>query len=335
MPSRARLPYAALAGLIAACLVVPCVGAQETPKLDPQQGTETPVRPDSDAEHGKTKKPAQDAETATVVPVPAGDRYKRPCETAETREEYDLCQQWRMAQETEKLVSIAGRQNAISTQQTEIAGFLKWIAVIETVLVGFATSFAWRAAHWAKRAAKSGDDTLAHVKQTTRQELRAYVLRQGVLPTQIKNSQGLVTHYAIDVIWENCGQTPALRCRVAYNDWREPAELPEKFEFPDYDTTHTTYVQLGPGQTLMRRYILSTNTMDRAKNGILFIYFWSWIEYDDIFSEREKLNRHRTEMFFKLNVFGNIYGDAPGVLLDSGDRFNGADEDCHHQPKTK
>lgn len=145
-----RLPYAALGGYLAVFLLASSTLAGQP--LNPQVKAETPSGPESKTESGNAKAPEQDSKPSTVIPVPATKSYQNPCETAETREEHDLCQQWRMAKGTEKLVRAAIRQNEISKRQLVIADRQFWATLIEIGLISLATFFAYRAARWAKGA---------------------------------------------------------------------------------------------------------------------------------------------------------------------------------------
>jgi hypothetical protein len=63
------------------------------------------------------------------------------------------------------------------------------------------------------------------------------------------------------------------------------------------------------------------------------VYFWGWIEYDDVFI---KSKRHRSEFCQLLSTSGTV-PDKPGFSIASQthSEFSGSDEDCYRQPKPR
>lgn len=57
------------------------------------------------------------------------------------------------------------------------------------------------------------------------------------------------------------------------------------------------------------------------------LFAWGWIEYNDIFPKHP---RRRSEVCFEVFVHDNL-SDMYTIKCGA---FNGADETCHHQPKT-
>jgi hypothetical protein len=200
-----------------------------------------------------------------------------------------------------------------------IAGF--------TVILGVATWFLWRAT---VRLVRSAD-------KTAERQLRAYVLVKDMKMEEFKGATttggygpipGPTQHYRIEAVLENGGQTPT-RLGIVNVNWKIDDALPDNFDFPDGPLTEKAHI--GPGCTFSTPgFFISVEDTASVVLGTKRAFVWGWINYNDAFSHTP---RHRTEFCFEI-VPDQVPHDKKQMLRFSPrGPFNGADDDCLHQPK--
>lgn len=154
------------------------------------------------------------APAAALRAKPAASGYQNPCYQTDDASQRDLCQQWRMAEATDKLVSYTHWQ---------LIGFL-----IEVGLVMVGVGVAWYAAVKANEAAKetrrganAGYDAVIATREIGQAGLRAYMVAYDCLIG--------ITHDGlpeIDFSFKNIGQTPARNVAVTVSVYPVPANDP-------------------------------------------------------------------------------------------------------------
>lgn len=188
----------------------------------------------------------------------------------------------------------------------------------------------------AQTAANAAHDANAGFQSASRRELRAYVSHADMVcdPVPMQDEGGRITGYNVGILWKNNGTTPGRRVRVKTNVATLRDQLPPNFEFEDHTPTTTESPSLAIGPQCERKaagFVPISNLIAVWRKAER-LYVWGWVEYSDVF---EDAPRHRTEACFELVILSNP--DTPsGFRLDAPHWkvFNGADEDCLHQPKT-
>jgi hypothetical protein len=100
--------------------------------------------------------------------------------------------------------------------------------------------------------------------------------------------------------------------------------MPADFDFPDGATAGPTVAMIGPGSTVHSAHIdIPAPLLDHAAAGNQFLYFWGWIDYDDVI---DGTPRHRTEFCFQIRKQQGMASFWPHG------RFNGADNECLQKP---
>ena len=195
------------------------------------------------------------------------------------------------------------------------------------VLTLLATAAAAIAAVVAAKAARAAVQVASN---TAERQLRAYVVAGTDAEWQqaYVGSPDNIVGYNFAMNWKNCGPTPARRCQTRTSLAVLDGVIPSDFDYPDkavLEITKTNHI--GPSQDFRSKVGgLSIPDAEAAERGEKHAYVWSWIEYDDIFGRV----RHRTEVCYELRISNGRQTCTPTIVGP----FNGADEDCYHQPKT-
>lgn len=241
------------------------------------------------------------------------------CQSPQDREEADLCQQWRMAEATEKAVALADSQFWWNVVQ-----------VISTVLAAFATACAaWAAA----TASRSAQRSIEHSEQVSKLELRPYVFCEQfrTSPNVASSNPTVVTGWLLELEWKNYGHTPATNVRAHLNHQEfEIGRTPEITDFPDLGTVSEGRQTLGPQQNFFSRRFIPVDEVIRVYRGTSQVIYWGWIEYSGL----DLSVRHRTE------ICAILLPQIDPTKLDCHFRnawctdFNATDDDCVHKPNT-
>jgi hypothetical protein len=210
------------------------------------------------------------------------------------------------------------------TAEQWLALLTAWL-VLGTALLAAFTAFLWLETSEAARKQRAAD------RKAHQRELRAYVHIADTLPEPGETPDGRVV--AINVVIANTGQTPTRHAR-AYLTVLEfiGARMPNDFRFFDVymapDPRPSLFV-LGPGQTTrMQVPPMSMELLRRVAGGVSTLYFWGWVEYNDIFAGSK---RHRTEFCYEVVV--EMSGpNTANVACRHHDQYNGADDDCMYRP---
>lgn len=310
MPSRYRMPYRALGRCLAAALVLFVGTALAQVPRQPMTGN---PKADATADQGQS---VSGGPPRAIRQQERAQEYKPRCNAPRDREEVELCSELRSNE-------IAKSANRLS----EIGLYLNGLGFLALVLTLGAT--AWAA--WAAgQAASLAQAAIEQSERHARQELRAYV---SAMQPELEPLPPLSAHsHVIRVNWKNNGATPARRILIGISSRLLP-DVPESdFDFPDLNPIDYVYQHAGPGGEIMstvfvRQYAIEEITIKKRR-----LFVWAWIEYNDAF---DGTPRRRTETCFEIaHVSGGTFS---GELIFSPrhyTRFNGADEDCYHKPKT-
>lgn len=190
--------------------------------------------------------------------------------------------------------------------QEKMAAWVPWmfgVGMFETLLTLTGVFLVWRtlkasweAARHAKRGADAAHATVASMEDTARRQLRAYIhfTIDKSAPVSFNAAQKTV----IRILYENCGQTPAMRCtsggELDILPWPAPVPFPDPI-FEKEGAIYSLYPKAeGRWNTpISSRRIFSAEEIQEAINGKtkrLFLY--GEIKYFDIFG-KEHFTRFR------------------------------------------
>ena len=307
MSTSHRLPYITLRGCLIGVIFWTSAALGQTG--DP---SDTPQDPKPAAQQTK---PIEQPSLAPVEQDTRSREHKSLCDSPKNAEEADLCQQWRMAEAAEKQAKWTQRQFWITV--AEVAGLLLTVG-----FVAWTASVAVRSAKAAEAAVKITSDTAQH-------QLRAYVSRKNIIWKRNIDTNGGLMNFDVVIVWENCGATPARRCRSRINSNFFKNAIPKDFDYADSegDDLVTELSYIGPGQIIQSSARVSVVDAQAVARQEKSLFVWGWIEYDDIF---ENTPRRRTEVCIRVGISVDCSGCLPMVIGP----FNGSDDDCLHKPKT-
>jgi hypothetical protein len=269
-----------------------------------------------------TDTPSQQTQNQESTPVKplvveqqrsAPDYYQISCERPNDHDAADLCEQRRMAQAAEDSVYWARVQALI--------GFFGFVGVLITlVFTGQGTRAASRQVHLSRHALISTD--------------RAFLFPKGCVlqaSTSVESKQ--IQHWLIYMQWENTGKTPPRYVRTQSVRTILPSRLPNDFDFSSFYVVADIQLLIPPGNIIQSdRFIITLEQMDDIIAGKQHLYFFGWIEYDDVF---EGTPRHRTEFCHYMTGSGNPRNQETFSYRFSFHRkHNGADEECDYPLKT-
>lgn len=228
---------------------------------------------------------------------PNAPGYQNPCYQADTTEQRDLCQQFRMAESTEDLVGLT---------QWQIAG-----TGLEILLIAFAVGIATWAAWEARRAARYGKDSVDVADRAAKAQLRAYV---HVSNAWIEWDGDIpIAH----VVIKNFGQTPAYDVVGA-----TIAADGEGNDFTDFSVDGPlSKDNWGPQLEITKNVRLSDFDQFlamKARGGLHDIFVWGRIDYRDAFK-----NPCWTE--FRFQMGGPVPGKPDIYVLNSCPEGNRCD----------
>lgn len=174
-------------------------------------------------------------------------------------------------------------------------------------------------------------NTLLESRRTSKAELRAYVMLDGIEPKEVKVTKADKPDARFFVRWKNAGQTPARRVRWDVN-WKVfEGAFPSDFEFPASEDGGQS-ATIGPGQVShdISQLIPSVDLSNVKFKDDWFLLMWGWIEYFDVFDKA----RRRTEFCVEVEVGGDDEGNRTYSFSTDTDH-NGTDEECLKKPLTK
>jgi len=174
-------------------------------------------------------------------------------------------------------------------------------------------------------------NTLLESRRTSKAELRAYVMLEGIDAKEVSASESDKTDVRFFVRWKNAGQTPARRIRWDIN-WRvfEDA-FPEDFDWPPASNGGQS-ATIGPGQVShdISQLIPGADLGNVKFKDDWFLLMWGWIEYFDVFDSE----RRRTEFCVDIEVGGKESGNRT-YSFNTDTEHNGTDDECLKKPLTK
>jgi hypothetical protein len=195
------------------------------------------------------------------------------------------------------------------------------LLVIFTALLFGATVMLW----WHTRRLVVG------AERTAETQLRAYVaIRENNVQFTVSDENRRI--WLINPIWYNSGATPAQRVVQHASAQFLPGGLLEGFDFPDLDAPgRFDSLTMGAAQEIHGRIVsVEAADIERSRNQVGGVYYWGWLDYDDVLSETP---RRRCEFCFRLDVLGAANATAQGwVGFRPEGRYNGTDKDCFRQP---
>jgi hypothetical protein len=227
-------------------------------------------------------------------------------------------------------------QLAVYTAQ--LATFTKWLVGV-TIVVAFVGI--WQG-YQLKTHAGHLDRSVALSETSLITVQRAFVFMRGIETTT------LVDAVLVSAQWENSGSTPARRCTNYINSIWQEDNLPEDFDFPDFDAEGNPVsapalipFSIGPRaswSSINLRIPIGIIDQIRRKERRLFI--WGWLDYDDFFPDTA---RHRTEFCQEFEIQA-VATEPPTDAAPEGKvsvmgrfmsypRHNGVDEECYRKPR--
>lgn len=327
MSGRHRLHNITFGGwlVVASLLAVPVLAQQDTqePATPVNEGQGVPEKapiPESDSGESADGEQAPPADAPPTVATAESKPSTEPpcgprCQDAEKREAADLVAQQRMAESTEDIVTVTQWQ--------------LWVGAAGIALLLFTLKLTRDANRAAVRAAKAAESAVKVTEISAERQSRAYIaIGQPIWKTLMAEDLKKINGFSYSILWENCGTTPARRCRSHAYQESFDGRIPDDFDYPDKPVDRVSEKShIGPKKDYQSIVGVSVADAQAAERGEKHIFVWGWIEYDDIFPGTP---RHRTEVCVELIISNGGRNCAPTITGP----FNGADEDCHHKPKT-
>ncbi len=183
---------------------------------------------------------------------------------------------------------------------------------------------------------RAGGRQLAHLDDTAKRQLRAYVTARDLSLTLHRHPaqmgahgpiEGRVHTYGFSAILQNGGQTPATNVAVNVRCERLRRSLLADFNFPDGDLFG--HGVIGPRGEMHSPVIRIRENELEAIEPEFGWYLWGWVEYDDIFSDT---NRHRTELCFEIDRVRLTPTNELVIGFRPHPRFNAVDSNCLRLP---
>lgn len=151
----------------------------------------------------------------------------------------------------------------------------------------------------ANRTADLTEQTLLHIRDHSKVEMRAYVAAERLFI-----EDDLAENVPIRAVcdWRNAGQTPALKARAGVHFSSTPAGKAYRLSLDVYPPAHSR-TQIAAGGAIHSRVTASfpvdKTTVDLIKRGEIHLYFWGVLEYEDVFGDE-----HHTK--FRGMITGDI-----------------------------
>ena len=195
-------------------------------------------------------------------------------------------------------------------------------------------------AETAETQARTAQSTLQTMQDTARRQLRAYVhLNSAAIPgDRLPDTMGAygaipgkIHTFRLTVTLENSGQTPTRHALIAMNYEAMVQRIPDDFKFSDPPSERIEHANIGPSAKFLTPVIdVPADDVAQALMGSKYLYAWGWIEYSDVFPNSP---RHRTEFCFQIVPDKGPPSADTSLRFVNHTKFNGADEDCLHEPK--
>lgn len=191
-------------------------------------------------------------------------KSKDPCESAQSREDRDLCQQWRMAQAAE---SQAGWTEAQF-----------WITLAEVIGLLLVVIYTAKTARDAGRNAAAAEAIVKVSQETAERQLRAYVHVESIALEYIKESR----EWMVIATIKNHGLTPAKRCRIRIGVNYGTAQIDMRFCASRAIASRPLGSIPPSGRTDHSMTVVENNAWDSFVKGRMEMYAWGRIEYEDV-----------------------------------------------------
>ncbi|MEZ5933883.1 MAG: hypothetical protein R3F54_18425 [Alphaproteobacteria bacterium] len=226
--------------------------------------------------------------------------YQRVCDNPQSTEEADLCQQWRMAEATEKMEGTAARQ--LRATYFEIAGLL------------FTVFFTAWAAIAASKAARAANKSISVTRELGQKQIRAYV---GIIDAKVHDFRlGQVVR--LDLTMRNSGRSPAYNVRPSIFARSVVSSEHPEFDFASLERGQSrgdvgADGKFGTGCLFGKP--CSRSFIDRITSGQGKFVVVGRIEYRDVFDESH-------ETHFRMRLLPESIENGVGVLVpeEAGNR---------------
>jgi len=106
-------------------------------------------------------------------------------------------------------------------------------------------------------------------------------------------------------------------------------ELPDDFSFPDGEISESAAIG-ARGIFGTPGFFVAIADVKRVIAKTKRLYFWGWIDYDDVFDDTP---RHRTEFCFDVSPDEVEDRGQTYMRFPAHGRYNGADGDCVRRPR--
>jgi len=135
--------------------------------------------------------------------------------------------------------------------------------------------------------------------------------------------------------WKNSGSTRTIEGQ-GHASWQSfPAPLEESFTFPDLGARPGPIFVAPGGVTHMGPIDVPHDYVQRALDGETYLFFWGWVEYDDVFKGTP---RHRSEFCLRLVLIDrreSVPSGQRGIVgLLNNHIHNGAEDECFKDVQT-
>lgn len=145
---------------------------------------------------------------------------------------------------------------------------------------------------------------------------------------------GKVLSWTFRAYIKNSGNSEALNGHNHINLVVRPNDLPDNFDYHDAgsDKPAATCVITARQENWLTSFTIDSDLAAAIYRGDSKMFFFGWLEYDDILGESD---RHRTEFSYKIRFLNDPLSTAyhePMSFNPYGTRYNCIDKGCLYQP---
>jgi hypothetical protein len=158
-------------------------------------------------------------------------------------------------------------------------------------------------------SATAASQSIAVLRETNTQQLRAFVCTAGIDQKWVVDEQTKTINWVFSVLWQNLGRTPSKKLRVHAHYELRDTPLPADFNF-DYETPHVGKAFLPPGHINPGggKFWISAGDLNAVRDGKKFFYVYGWAKYFDVFPDTP-------ERITRFNYAVEVAGDAATPLV--------------------
>lgn len=272
-----RLVITAIAGLI-------LIGASQPSKID------------AGGKEAQPQNTQAQALSAADVGSPTSSSQDTGCDKGTDNRASDLCAQWKAAD--------AARDSAEWAWWQVVAGFIGLVVGGGTLIA------AWRAAHWAKKAAEHTETAAIEAKKSAEIAERSLIVTQRAMlyvrpraDINVDKTKTRITSFHIYLNVENIGQTEARNLRSYISGGVFELPMPQSHEYDGVFDTERDILPARAPVTSFGQAIIGEDIPDVLAHKKR-IMIWGSLEYQDIFSETPR----RINFCFAVRLMQGVDG---------------------------